>query len=92
MLHVAAAVTAGDAVDAAADPQAPVSLLVSRADAPDLYDISDADLVSVGPFTGTGLDMRSSGVQAAFRCAVSNQQWHNRYRYIFRETMPLDQN
>jgi hypothetical protein len=44
-----------------------VQVLVNSKEAPDVYNMTADDLISIGPFEGTGLDLRSSGVQGAFR-------------------------
>eukprot|EP00882_Tetradesmus_deserticola_P001057 GHRQ01001144.1.p1 GENE.GHRQ01001144.1~~GHRQ01001144.1.p1 ORF type:complete len:400 (+),score=143.13 GHRQ01001144.1:233-1432(+) len=46
---------------------AEVQVLVNSKEAPEVYNMGADDLVSVGPFEGGGLDMRSSGIQAVFR-------------------------
>jgi hypothetical protein len=46
-----------------------VQVLVDKESAPDVYNMRPDDMMSVGPFEGTGLDMRSSGVLGVFRCA-----------------------
>ncbi|KAF8056346.1 psmg3 [Scenedesmus sp. PABB004] len=46
---------------------AEVSLLVNSKEAPEVYALGPDDIVSVGPFEGAGLDLRSSGVIGAFR-------------------------
>jgi hypothetical protein len=48
-------------------PQAEVQVLVNSKEAPEVYNMGADDLVSVGPFDGEGLDMRSSGIQGLFR-------------------------
>lgn len=47
--------------------QGTVQLLVDKEAAPDVYNMRPDDMISVGPFTGNGLDMRSSGVLGVFR-------------------------
>jgi hypothetical protein len=47
--------------------QAEVQVLVNSKEAPEVYNMGPDDLISVGPFEGEGLDMRSSGIQAVFR-------------------------
>ncbi|KAF6252479.1 hypothetical protein COO60DRAFT_1704250 [Scenedesmus sp. NREL 46B-D3] len=46
---------------------AEVQVLVDSKEAPEVYNMGADDLISVGPFDGHGLDMRSSGIQAVFR-------------------------
>eukprot|EP00879_Flechtneria_rotunda_P026419 GHRR01028168.1.p1 GENE.GHRR01028168.1~~GHRR01028168.1.p1 ORF type:complete len:230 (+),score=54.24 GHRR01028168.1:207-896(+) len=46
---------------------ADIQVLVCREEAPEVYDMGPDDLMSVGPFQGTGMDMRSSGIMAIFR-------------------------
>eukprot|EP00878_Enallax_costatus_P008856 GHUV01009258.1.p1 GENE.GHUV01009258.1~~GHUV01009258.1.p1 ORF type:complete len:342 (+),score=68.56 GHUV01009258.1:752-1777(+) len=46
---------------------AEVQVLVNSKEAPEVYNMGPDDLISVGPFQGTGLDLRSGGVLAAFR-------------------------
>lgn len=52
----------------ALDSQAEVDLIVEQGRCPDLYNIQLDDAIEVGPFEGSGLDMRTAGVLAAFRC------------------------
>lgn len=51
--------------------QAPVQVLVDKEAAADVYNMRPDDMVSVGPFEGTGLDLRSSGVLGVFRWAAA---------------------
>ena len=44
-----------------------MTLLVPKAEAPEVYALAEDDVVEVGPFTGTGLNLRSSGVMAIYR-------------------------
>ncbi len=37
-----------------------------------MYNMGPDDLISVGPFQGTGVDMRSTGIFAAFRWVIDN--------------------
>ena len=63
-----AAAPADAAAAAAAGPsQVEVEVVVSSSEAPELYGIQVDDALEAGPFEGTGLDLRSSGVLAAFR-------------------------
>jgi hypothetical protein len=52
-------------------PQAEVQVLVNSKEAPEVYSMGADDLISVGPFEGEGLDMRSSGIQGLFRLVGS---------------------
>lgn len=45
-----------------------MDLIVEQGRCPDLYNIQLDDAIEVGPFEGSGLDMRTAGVLAAFRC------------------------
>lgn len=47
--------------------QGTVQCLVDKEAAPDVYNMRPDDMISVGPFEGTGLDVRSSGVLGVFR-------------------------
>lgn len=49
-------------------PQAEVTVIVTRKEAPEVYNMSGDDVVEVGPFVGTGLDMRSSPLMAIHTC------------------------
>jgi hypothetical protein len=42
-------------------------VLVDKEAAPEVYNMRPEDMISVGPFEGTGLDTRSSGVLGMFR-------------------------
>eukprot|EP00775_Hariotina_reticulata_P004579 gene4579-4833_t len=46
---------------------AEVSVLVNSKEAPDVYSLGPDDLISIGPFEGTGLDTRSCGILGVFR-------------------------
>eukprot|EP00195_Chlamydomonas_chlamydogama_P008071 CAMPEP_0202901106 /NCGR_PEP_ID=MMETSP1392-20130828/13313_1 /ASSEMBLY_ACC=CAM_ASM_000868 /TAXON_ID=225041 /ORGANISM="Chlamydomonas chlamydogama, Strain SAG 11-48b" /LENGTH=405 /DNA_ID=CAMNT_0049587607 /DNA_START=199 /DNA_END=1416 /DNA_ORIENTATION=+ len=54
-------------------PREPISiksdlhLLVSKADAPDLFNMSPDDSVEVGPFVGSGLDLKGTQLLAIYR-------------------------
>jgi hypothetical protein len=52
---------------AAAAAQGTVQVLVDKESAADVYNMRPDDMISAGPFEGTGLDMRSSGVLGVFR-------------------------
>ncbi|KAI8463094.1 MAG: hypothetical protein J3K34DRAFT_445306 [Monoraphidium minutum] len=47
--------------------QAEVEVIVSERGQPELYRVQLDDAIEVGPFQGSGLDLRSSGIMAAFR-------------------------
>lgn len=47
--------------------QAEVHLLVTREEAPEVYDLEEDDSVEVGPFRGSGLDLRGSGILAVYQ-------------------------
>ncbi len=40
--------------------------MVTRKEAPELYNAGPDDVVEVGPFQGTGLDLRSSPIMAIY--------------------------
>ena len=44
-----------------------MQVLVDKEAAADVYNMRPDDMISVGPFAGTGLDTRSSGVLGVFR-------------------------
>lgn len=48
-------------------PQAELHLLVSREEAPEVFDMEQDDSVEVGPFRGAGLDLRGSGILAVYQ-------------------------
>lgn len=50
--------------------QAEVQVLVHSKEAPEVYNMGSDDLISVGPFEGTGVDLRSQGVMGVFRCEI----------------------
>lgn len=58
--------------------QAPVQVLVDKEAAADVYNMRPDDMVSVGPFEGTGLDLRSSGVLGLFRWVAALGPVHGR--------------
>ncbi len=47
--------------------QTELHLLVHKEAAPDVYGLEIDDAVEVGPFQGTGLDLRSSPLMAVYR-------------------------
>ena len=44
-----------------------IQVLVTRKEAPDVFDMEEDDTVEMGPVAGAGLDLRSSGVLSMFR-------------------------
>lgn len=63
-------------------PQVEVEVVVTEKGEPELYNVQLDDALEVGPFSGSGLDLRSSGAVAAFRCA---RRWRTQapmYMYV----------
>ncbi|KAG2435461.1 hypothetical protein HYH02_011961 [Chlamydomonas schloesseri] len=48
--------------------KAPLTVLVTRKEAPELWALGPDDVVEVGPFAGTGLDLRGSPLMAIYAC------------------------
>ncbi|GIL80986.1 hypothetical protein Vretifemale_10128, partial [Volvox reticuliferus] len=48
--------------------KAELTVLVTRKEAPEVYGMGNDDVVEVGPFVGTGLDLRSSPLMAMYSC------------------------
>ena len=46
--------------------QAEITLLVSKEDAPDLYNMEGDEYVETGPFKGSGLDLKGSPMMAIY--------------------------
>ncbi len=47
--------------------QAHVDVLAGEREAPDVYHLEEGEEVDSGPFQGTGLDLRSTGIMAIYR-------------------------
>ncbi|GLC56391.1 hypothetical protein PLESTB_001099800 [Pleodorina starrii] len=45
-----------------------LTVLVTRKEAPEVYNAGPDDVVEVGPFVGTGMDLRSSPLMAMYAC------------------------
>ncbi|KAG2484728.1 hypothetical protein HYH03_016475 [Edaphochlamys debaryana] len=48
--------------------KAPLSVLVTKKEAPEVYGMEEHDVVEVGPFVGTGLDLRGSPIIGIYNC------------------------
>lgn len=46
---------------------AELHLMVTKEEAPDVYNLAVDDALEVGPFVGAGIDLRSSGLMAIYR-------------------------
>lgn len=48
-------------------------MLVTRKEAPEVWGLGPDDVVEVGPFAGTGLDLRNSPLMAIYACPTVRQ-------------------
>lgn len=48
---------------------AELHLLVTKEEAPEVYNLAEGDDVEVGPFQGAGIDLKGSPLAAIYRCA-----------------------